>query len=109
LPFFLPSRCCSKLPFEPLSVAFKNICYDVPRPKSSTGEKSKDTEVGADTLRLLRHVSGAFRPGVLTALMGASGAGGWALVWAPQNCQRCRNHCKPSIVAQQLLSPPHSR
>jgi ABC-type multidrug transport system ATPase subunit len=65
----------SKLPFEPLSLTFKDICYDVPRPKSSTGEKQNDSEVGEDTLRLLRHVSGAFRPGVLTALMGASGAG----------------------------------
>jgi ABC-type multidrug transport system ATPase subunit len=39
------------------------------------GKATKDSEVADDTLRLLRHVSGAFRPGVLTALMGASGAG----------------------------------
>ncbi|PSC69376.1 ATP-binding cassette transporter isoform B [Micractinium conductrix] len=67
----------SKLPFEPLAVTFKGICYDVPRPKSTiAGEKAPhDDEVPDGTLRLLRNVSGAFRPGVLTALMGASGAG----------------------------------
>ena len=70
MPFFLPSR-CSKLPFEPLSVTFKNICYDVPRPKSSTGEKSQDTEVGADNLRLLRHGSRAFPPALPPAPQGA--------------------------------------
>ena len=57
------------------SLSQQDICYDVPRPKSSSGEKQNDSEVGENTLRLLRHVSGAFRPGVLTALMGASGAG----------------------------------
>ena len=97
LPFFLPSR-CSKLPFEPLSVTFKNICYDVPRPKSSTGEKSQDTEVGADTLRLLRHVSGAFRPGVLTALMGASGAGGCSVVQCGKLAAGFRNPLQASAV-----------
>jgi ABC-type multidrug transport system ATPase subunit len=47
----------------------------VPRPKNTTGETAKDAEVADNTLRLLRHINGAFRPGVLTALMGASGAG----------------------------------
>ncbi|EFN59720.1 hypothetical protein CHLNCDRAFT_133292 [Chlorella variabilis] len=65
----------SKMPFEPLSVSFKDICYDVPRPKSALKEAALDDEVGEGTLRLLRHVDGAFRPGVLSALMGASGAG----------------------------------
>ena len=35
----------------------------------------KDQGVGEDRLLLLKGVSGAFRPGVLTALMGVSGAG----------------------------------
>lgn len=35
----------------------------------------KDEGVIADKLQLVRNVSGAFRPGVLTALMGVSGAG----------------------------------
>ncbi|KAG2451837.1 hypothetical protein HYH02_003613 [Chlamydomonas schloesseri] len=53
-----------ELHFEPMSLAFKNINYFVPNPKKGGGE-----------LQLLRDVSGCFRPGVLTALMGASGAG----------------------------------
>ncbi|XP_044477754.1 pleiotropic drug resistance protein 3-like isoform X1 [Mangifera indica] len=51
------------LPFEPLSVAFENVKYYVDIP----GEKKK--------LQLLSDVTGALRPGVLTALMGVSGAG----------------------------------
>lgn len=35
----------------------------------------KDQGVTEDKLQLLREVTGAFRPGVLTALMGVSGAG----------------------------------
>lgn len=35
----------------------------------------KDQGVTDDRLQLLREVTGAFRPGVLTALMGVSGAG----------------------------------
>lgn len=35
----------------------------------------KGQGVTSDRLQLLRNVSGAFRPGVLTALMGVSGAG----------------------------------
>ena len=35
----------------------------------------KTEGVGEDRLQLLHSVSGAFRPGVLTALMGVSGAG----------------------------------
>ena len=35
----------------------------------------KEQGVTEDRLQLLRDVTGAFRPGVLTALMGVSGAG----------------------------------
>ncbi|KAI8558577.1 hypothetical protein RHMOL_Rhmol04G0105600 [Rhododendron molle] len=49
------------LPFEPLSIIFEEIRYAVDMPQ--------------DRLELLKGVSGAFRPGVLTALMGVSGAG----------------------------------
>jgi len=52
------------LTFTPVTFAFQEISYFVPKPKAS-GEE----------LQLLRGVSGSFRPGVLTALMGASGAG----------------------------------
>lgn len=50
-------------PFQPVVLAFKDLHYYVPNP------------AGAGELELLRGVSGVFKPGVLTALMGASGAG----------------------------------
>ncbi|KAG6389557.1 hypothetical protein SASPL_151028 [Salvia splendens] len=58
------------LPFEPHSLTFNNISYavDMPAEMKALGEND-------DKLVLLKEVSGAFRPGVLTALMGVSGAG----------------------------------
>ncbi|MBA0673752.1 hypothetical protein Goari_015379, partial [Gossypium aridum] len=58
------------LPFTPLSVTFENITYSVDMPKGMRSQGVLD-----DRLVLLNQVSGAFRPGVLTALMGVSGAG----------------------------------
>ncbi|XP_058208543.1 pleiotropic drug resistance protein 1-like [Rhododendron vialii] len=58
------------LPFEPLSIAFDEIKYSVDMP-----QEMKDQGIPDDRLELLKGVSGAFRPGVLTALMGVSGAG----------------------------------
>ncbi|XP_071717159.1 pleiotropic drug resistance protein 1-like [Rutidosis leptorrhynchoides] len=58
------------LPFEPHSITFDNIMYAVDMPK-----EMKDQGVSEDRLVLLNNLSGAFRPGVLTALMGVSGAG----------------------------------
>ncbi|XP_056691012.1 pleiotropic drug resistance protein 1 isoform X2 [Spinacia oleracea] len=58
------------LPFEPLSVTFDDIRYSVDMPP-----EMKAQGVTEDRLELLKGVSGAFRPGVLTALMGVSGAG----------------------------------
>nr|Q8GU88.1 RecName: Full=ABC transporter G family member 39; Short=OsABCG39; AltName: Full=Pleiotropic drug resistance protein 7; Short=OsPDR7 [Oryza sativa Japonica Group]BAD24998.1 PDR-like ABC transporter [Oryza sativa Japonica Group]BAD25007.1 PDR-like ABC transporter [Oryza sativa Japonica Group]CAD59570.1 PDR-like ABC transporter [Oryza sativa Japonica Group] len=58
------------LPFTPLSITFDNIRYSVDMP-----QEMKDKGVTEDRLLLLKGVSGAFRPGVLTALMGVSGAG----------------------------------
>ncbi|KAK9126461.1 hypothetical protein Scep_015307 [Stephania cephalantha] len=54
------------LPFQPLSLAFNHVNYYVDMP----AVRIKETR-----LQLLRDVSGAFRPGVLTALVGVSGAG----------------------------------
>lgn len=57
------------LPFQPLSLAFNHVNYYVDMPaemKSGVQEKH---------LQLLRDVSGSFRPGILTALVGVSGAG----------------------------------
>ncbi|KAL8505055.1 hypothetical protein ACS0TY_016314 [Phlomoides rotata] len=58
------------LPFQPLSLVFDHINYYVDMPA-----EVKAQGVEGDRLPLLRNVSGAFRPGVLTALVGVSGAG----------------------------------
>ncbi|XP_023749630.1 ABC transporter G family member 32 [Lactuca sativa] len=58
------------LPFQPLSMAFSNINYYVDIPL-----ELKQEGVIEDRLQLLVNVTGAFRPGVLTALVGVSGAG----------------------------------
>ncbi|CAM6122577.1 unnamed protein product [Calypogeia fissa] len=58
------------LPFQPLAIAFKRINYYVDMPLEMKRQGITD-----DRLQLLREVSGAFRPGVLTALVGVSGAG----------------------------------
>ncbi|KDP36995.1 hypothetical protein JCGZ_06051 [Jatropha curcas] len=58
------------LPFAPHSITFDDIIYSVDMP-----QEMKSQGVLEDKLVLLKGVSGAFRPGVLTALMGVSGAG----------------------------------
>ncbi|WCJ40642.1 ABC transporter G family member 40 [Euphorbia peplus] len=58
------------LPFEPHSIVFDEIIYSVDMPQAM-----KNQGVHEDKLVLLNGVSGNFRPGVLTALMGVSGAG----------------------------------
>uniref|UniRef100_A0A7N1A9M9 ABC transporter domain-containing protein n=1 Tax=Kalanchoe fedtschenkoi TaxID=63787 RepID=A0A7N1A9M9_KALFE len=58
------------LPFEQHSLTFDNIVYSVDMP-----QEMKSQGVVEDKLVLLKGVSGSFRPGVLTALMGVSGAG----------------------------------
>ncbi|ONI27828.1 hypothetical protein PRUPE_1G106900 [Prunus persica] len=58
------------LPFEPLTMSFKDVQYyvDTPPEMREHGFKQKK-------LQLLKDITGAFRPGILTALMGVSGAG----------------------------------
>ncbi|KZV57480.1 pleiotropic drug resistance protein 2-like [Dorcoceras hygrometricum] len=58
------------LPFTPLSLAFDRVNYYVDMPAEMKSQGMEETR-----LQLLRDVSGAFRPGVLTALVGVSGAG----------------------------------
>ena len=53
------------LPFEPASVAFRDVSYTVQLPQGR-GERV-----------LLHGVSGCALPGRMLALMGASGAGAW--------------------------------
>ncbi|MED6171515.1 transcription factor [Stylosanthes scabra] len=58
------------LPFQPLSLTFDDIRYSIDMP-----QEMKTQGIDEDRLELLKGVSGAFRPGVLTALMGVTGAG----------------------------------
>ncbi|KAM3303057.1 pleiotropic drug resistance protein 2 [Capsicum chacoense] len=58
------------LPFQPLSLSFNHVNYYVDMPA-----EMKTQGIEEDRLQLLRDVSGAFRPGILTALVGVSGAG----------------------------------
>ncbi|KAK1422488.1 hypothetical protein QVD17_25633 [Tagetes erecta] len=58
------------LPFTPLAMSFENINYYVDMPS-----EMREEGVTENKLQLLCDISGAFRPGVLTALMGVSGAG----------------------------------
>ncbi|GLT76273.1 hypothetical protein SLA2020_479430 [Shorea laevis] len=58
------------LPFCPLSLIFDHVNYSVDMPAEMKSQGVKEHR-----LQLLRDVSGAFRPGILTALVGVSGAG----------------------------------
>ncbi|KAJ1435974.1 P-loop containing nucleoside triphosphate hydrolase [Sesbania bispinosa] len=58
------------LPFQPLSLAFENVNYYIDMPN-----EMKKQGIEENRLQLLKDISGAFRPGVLTALVGVSGAG----------------------------------
>ncbi|KAD4889306.1 hypothetical protein E3N88_21379 [Mikania micrantha] len=58
------------LPFTPLAMSFNDMNYYVDMPSEMREQGVTETR-----LQLLRDVTGAFRPGVLTALMGVSGAG----------------------------------
>ncbi|KAM3351058.1 hypothetical protein ACQJBY_023217 [Aegilops geniculata] len=58
------------LPFAQLSLSFNAVKYSVDMPQAMSAQGVTD-----DRLVLLKRVSGSFRPGVLTALMGVSGAG----------------------------------
>ncbi|KAI4335068.1 hypothetical protein L6164_013749 [Bauhinia variegata] len=58
------------LPFEPLTVSFKDVQYYVDMPPEMRDRGSNEKK-----LQLLCDITGAFRPGILTALMGVSGAG----------------------------------
>ncbi|KAI3448444.1 hypothetical protein Pfo_005109 [Paulownia fortunei] len=58
------------LPFEPLSMVFQDVQYYIETPAAM-----KEHGFTQKRLQLLCDITGAFRPGVLTALMGVSGAG----------------------------------
>ncbi|XP_051131702.1 ABC transporter G family member 31 [Andrographis paniculata] len=58
------------LPFQPLTMTFHNVDYFVDMPKEMSSQGIPERR-----LQLLDSISGVFAPGVLTALMGSSGAG----------------------------------
>ncbi|CAN0881782.1 Pleiotropic drug resistance protein 3 [Linum grandiflorum] len=58
------------LPFTPLTVVFQDVHYFVDTPK-----EMRDKGFTSQKLELLSGITGALKPGVLTALMGVSGAG----------------------------------
>ncbi|XP_021748020.1 ABC transporter G family member 34-like isoform X1 [Chenopodium quinoa] len=58
------------LHFQPLSLTFNHVNYYV-----DTSAEMKGKGYNEDRLQLLNDVSGAFRPGIMTALVGVSGAG----------------------------------
>ncbi|CAA7042180.1 unnamed protein product [Microthlaspi erraticum] len=58
------------LPFKPLTITFQDLNYYVDLPVEMRGQGYTEKK-----LQLLSGITGAFRPGVLTALMGISGAG----------------------------------
>jgi ABC-type multidrug transport system fused ATPase/permease subunit len=87
------------LPFESITISFENVQYYVDIPKvfkrhidltpysprvyvieidqisSTHPQKFRKQGFAEKRLQLLQDITGAFRPGVLTALMGVSGAG----------------------------------
>ncbi|XP_050370923.1 ABC transporter G family member 31 isoform X3 [Argentina anserina] len=65
-----PRRKGMILPFQPLTMTFHNVNYYVDMPK-----EMKSQGIPESRLQLLSNVSGVFSPGVLTALVGSSGAG----------------------------------
>ncbi|XP_024534219.1 ABC transporter G family member 37 isoform X1 [Selaginella moellendorffii] len=58
------------LPFKPLALSFSNVNYYVDMPPEMLKQGVTESR-----LQLLHDISSSFRPGVLTALMGVSGAG----------------------------------
>ena len=64
------------LPFEPMTMTFKDLHYWVTIPKDSAKDRAHvHMEGSTPWLELLLGISGAFRPKVLTCLMGVTGAG----------------------------------
>ncbi|KAJ0976462.1 hypothetical protein J5N97_018427 [Dioscorea zingiberensis] len=58
------------LPFQPLTVTFQDLQYYVDTPM-----ELREQGYTRNKLQLLNNITGAFRPGILCALMGVSGAG----------------------------------
>ncbi|KAL3687135.1 hypothetical protein R1sor_013444 [Riccia sorocarpa] len=66
----VPAKRGMILPFQPLAISFNDMKYYVDMPVAMRQQGATESR-----LQLLRGITGAFRPGVLTALVGVSGAG----------------------------------
>ncbi|CAM6108621.1 unnamed protein product [Calypogeia fissa] len=66
----VPAKHGMVLPFQPLTISFNNICYYVDMPSEMRQHGATE-----DKLQLLKDITSAFRPGILTALVGVTGAG----------------------------------
>uniref|UniRef100_J3KV08 ABC transporter domain-containing protein n=1 Tax=Oryza brachyantha TaxID=4533 RepID=J3KV08_ORYBR len=58
------------LPFTPLTISFQNVNYYVDTPAEMREQGYMERK-----LQLLHNITGAFQPGILSALMGVTGAG----------------------------------
>ncbi|KAK9836509.1 hypothetical protein WJX74_001987 [Apatococcus lobatus] len=64
------------LPFEPFNMTFHHVEYFVDLPSGMNADRGIHFEgIRRQQLQLLTNISGSFRPGILCALMGTSGAG----------------------------------
>ena len=80
------------IPFQPMSLAFDDLHYTV---------KVKTQEGKTADRKLLNGISGYVRPGQLTALMGASGAGG-----PPGSTTRSQHSTVPPVPCIEPLTQP---
>eukprot|EP00891_Asterochloris_glomerata_P006227 jgi/Astpho2/6227/Aster-03635 len=63
------------LGFQPITLTFRDLHYFVVVGAAAQKGRKADEGAKATEIDLLHSITGAFRPGVLTALMGATGAG----------------------------------
>ncbi|GJN09846.1 hypothetical protein PR202_ga27891 [Eleusine coracana subsp. coracana] len=70
--FYIIHSCAGRmvLPFTPLTISFQNVNYYVDTPTEMREQGYMERKI-----QLLHNISGAFQPGVLSALMGVTGAG----------------------------------
>ncbi|KAL5193447.1 ABC transporter G family member 35 [Glycine soja] len=87
------------LPFQPLSLTFDEIKYSLDMP-----QEMKKQGVFEEHRELLKGVSGVFRPRVLTALMGVSGAGKTTLMDAIQGVPKIKEGYNPATWMLEVTS-----
>lgn len=85
------------MPFTPAGVSFQGINYKVPMPAGAPGYEEAKAAGQEPELTLLTNITGSFRPGVLTALMGVSGAGKVRRQWGQ------RHTCGADLIQARLV------